>query len=254
MIEIVQIRALRDNYIYLIHDQDSGATAAVDPAQAEPVLTALDERGWTLTHILNTHHHADHVDGNTSLRKATGCRIYGAERDRARIPGLDVGLRDGERVAVGSCEAEVLAVPGHTVGHIAYHFPSAAALFCGDTLFALGCGRLLGGTAAELWSSLDRLRQLPEATLIFCAHEYTENNGRFALSIEPGNGELAARMGRVRESRRLDQPTVPSRLGEELQTNPFLRAESPEIRRGLKLEDATALTVFTELRRRKDLF
>jgi hydroxyacylglutathione hydrolase len=254
MLQIHPLPVLEDNYIWLLHDPETKATAAVDPAEAEPVLEALDDKGWTLTHILNTHHHWDHVGGNLVLKRQTGCQIYGAERDRDRIPGLDVALREGDAVALGSVWAEVLAVPGHTQGHIAYWFAEDTALFCGDTLFALGCGRLLGGTAEQMWASLDRFRQLPADTRVYCAHEYTQNNGRFALTVEPDNPALVQRMERVNAARRENLPTVPSTLAEETATNPFLRPESPEIRARLGLESAEPALVFAEVRRRKDVF
>lgn len=254
MLAIQQIPALKDNYVYLVHDADTGATAVVDPAEAEPVLETLDRLGWHLTHILNTHHHWDHIGGNLTLKRLTGCQIFGAERDREQIPGIDVGLVDGDSVALGNIQAQVLAVPGHTQGHIAYWFREDAALFCGDTLFAMGCGRLLGGTAEQLWHSLARIRQLPGETRVYCAHEYTEANGRFALTLEPENPALVERMARVRELRREHRPTVPSTLAEELATNPFLRPERLEIRRHLHMEQAEADAVFAETRRRKDVF
>lgn len=254
MLIIHQIPVLRDNYVYLLHDPETRATAAVDPAEAEPVLEALDAKGWTLTHILNTHPHGDHVGGNLALKRRTGCRVFGAESDRDRIPGLDQGLKEGDTVTLGGLRAEVLAVPGHTPGHIAFWFRDEAALFCGDTLFALGCGRLLGGTAEQLWHSLDRIRALPAETRIYCAHEYTQNNGRFALTVDPGNPALVARMAAVDEARRQGEPTVPSSLEEELATNPFLRPESPEIQSSVGLEGADPLTVFAAVRRCKDVF
>ena len=254
MLEIHQILVLQDNYIYLIHDPETQATAVVDPAEAEPVLAALAEKGWKLTHLLNTHHHWDHVGGNLALKRATGCRIFGAECDRNEIPGLDVGLNGGDVIELGGSRAEVLAVPGHTQGHLAYWFREEQALFCGDTLFAMGCGRLLGGTAEQMWQSLDRLRALPPATRVYCAHEYTQANGRFALTLEPRNPELAGRMERVKEARGLGRPTVPSTLAEELATNPFLRPESPELQGTLGLEGAEPTRVFAETRRRKDAF
>lgn len=254
LLEIHQIPVLRDNYVYLVHDPESGATAVVDPAEAEPVLRALEGKGWSLTDILNTHPHYDHVGGNLALKQRTGCRVFGAEKDRGNIPGLDVGLKEGDAVSLGGVRAEVLEVPGHTQGHIAYWFREAEALFCGDTLFALGCGRLLGGTAEQLWHSLDRIRRLPGGTRVYCAHEYTQNNGRFALTVEPGNPALVERMARVDEARRQGRSTVPSTLREEWATNPFLRPESPEIQRAVGLEGAEPLTVFAEVRRRKDVF
>lgn len=254
MLQIHALPVLQDNYIWLLHDPATKATAVVDPAEAEPVLDVLDERGWSLTHVLNTHHHWDHVGGNLTLKQLTGCTVYGAERDRDRIPGLDIALREGDALALGSIRAEVLEVPGHTQGHLAYWFADDEALLCGDTLFAIGCGRLLGGTAEQMWSSLDRIRRLPADTRVYCAHEYTQNNGRFALTIEPGNPALAQRMERVNAARKQGLPTLPSTLGEELATNPFLRPESAEIRARLGLEGAEPVVVFAEVRRRKDIF
>lgn len=254
MLEILQIPVLKDNYVYLLHEPDSGATAAVDPAVAGPVLEALDARGWRLSHVLNTHHHGDHVGGNLELKAATGCAIVGAAGDRHRIPGIDVALKDGEEFRLGSASARMLEVPGHTSGHVAFWFEDDAALFCGDTLFALGCGRLLEGSAEQMWRSLERLRALPPKAKVFCAHEYTQANARFAVTIEPGNTALRERLGRVEALRREGLATVPSSLGEELATNPFLRPESPEIRQGLGIVQAPDVEVFAEIRRRKDGF
>lgn len=252
--EIVQIPALADNYVYLLHEPASGTTAAVDPPEAEGVLRALAERGWVLTHILNTHFHGDHVGGNLTLKSVTGCRIVGHATAREPIPGLDQPVDEGDCVRLGDSEARVLAVPGHTAGHVAYWLPATSRLFCGDTLFGMGCGRLLGGSAGQLWASLQRLRQLPGDTLVYYAHEYTLNNGRFALTVEPGNPRLVERQQRTRALREAGRPTVPSRLAEECDTNPFLRPESPAIRASLGLEGASDLAVFSELRRRKDHF
>lgn len=252
--DIVQIPVLRDNYVYLLHDPDTATTAVVDPAVAEPVLTELQRRSWRLTHVLNTHHHSDHVGGNLALKQATGCQVIGHSDGKESIPGLDLAVGEGDRVSIGRHTAQVLAVPGHTRGHIAYWFRDSQALFCGDTLFAMGCGRLLGGTAEQLWATLDRLRQLPDDTRIYCAHEYTQNNGRFALSMEPGNAALVRRMRQVDAARAVGQATVPSRLDEERLTNPFLRPESPEIRARLGLANAGNQQVFTALRRNKDVF
>lgn len=254
MIEIHQIPVLDDNYIYLVHEPGSGATAAVDPAVAGPVLAALDERNWRLSHVLNTHHHGDHVGGNLELKAATGCQIVGAAADRHRIPGIDSALEDGDEFRLGAATAGVLEVPGHTSGHIAYWFQNDGALFCGDTLFALGCGRLFEGSAEQMWSSLERLRALPPETKVFCAHEYTLANARFAITMDPGNAALRERMVGVEASRRRGRATVPSSLGDELATNPFLRPESPEIRQALSLIGAPDVEVFAEVRRRKDAF
>lgn len=253
--DIVQIPVLQDNYVYLLRDPDTGATAVVDPTAAEPVLKELWSRSWQLTQVLNTHHHSDHVGGNLTLKQATGCQVIGHSDGRETIPGIDLAVGEGDRVSIGRLTADVLAVPGHTRGHIAYWFRDCQALFCGDTLFAMGCGRLLGGTAEQLWTSLDRLRQLPDDTRVYCAHEYTQNNGRFALGMEPGNAALVQRMRQVDAARAMGKATVPSRLDEERLTNPFLRPESTEIRTRLGLADtATNLEVFSALRRRKDVF
>jgi len=254
MLEILQIPVLKDNYVYLIHDNQTGETAAVDPAEADPVLEALAANGWTLTHVLNTHHHGDHVGGNLELKRRTGCRIVGSERDLKRIPGIDVAVGEMTVLKFGSSEARVLDVPGHTRAHIAFWFAEADALFCGDTLFALGCGRLFEGTPDEMWRSLSKLRALPPETKVYCAHEYTQTNGRFALSVEPGNAALRQRMKQVDELRRQNRPTVPSTLQEELETNPFLRPESEEIQSNLGMLNADPLQVFAETRRRKDMF
>lgn len=254
MIEIQQIPVLADNYVYLVHEPEEGATAVVDPAVARPVLDSLEERGWRLTHVLNTHHHWDHVGGNRELKAATTCTIIGGDLDRRRIPGIDLALKDGEVLHLGAATVRVLEIPGHTLGHIAYWFPEEAVLFCGDTLFALGCGRLFEGSPEVMWRSLDRLRWLPGETRVYCAHEYTLGNARFALTVEPDNQALQKRCRQVEADRREGRFTVPSLLEEERATNPFLRPESPEIHYRLGLEDAPAEAVFAELRRRKDGF
>lgn len=253
-LEVVQIPVLRDNYVYLAHDRATGATAAVDPAAAGPVLAALDERGWRLSHILNTHHHHDHVGGNLELKRATGCVIVGNGKDAARIPGIDVRVEDGGSFALGASTAQVIAVSGHTIGHIAYWFSEADVLFCGDTLFALGCGRLFEGTPEQMWRSLARLRALPGRTRVFCAHEYTETNAAFALSVDPMNPALVDRADAVRAARRAGRPTVPSTMDEERRTNPFLRADDPAMANAAGLSGAGPEEVFAEIRRRKDQF
>ncbi|HRK96787.1 MAG TPA: hydroxyacylglutathione hydrolase [Rhodospirillales bacterium] len=253
-LEVVQIPVLRDNYVYLAHDGATGACAAVDPAVAEPVLAALDQRGWRLSHILNTHHHHDHVGGNLELKRRTGCTVVGNAEDAARIPGIDVRVRDGDAYDLGASRAEVIAVSGHTIGHIAYWFADAGVLFCGDTLFALGCGRLFEGTAAQMWQSLSRLRALPDETRVYCAHEYTEANAAFALAVDPENAALADRAEAVRAARRAGRPTVPSTMAEERVTNPFLRADDPSLAQAAGLAGADPTAVFAEIRRRKDHF
>jgi hydroxyacylglutathione hydrolase len=253
-LEIVQIPVLNDNYVYLAREPQSGAVGVIDPAVHEPVLAELTRRNWVLTHILNTHHHPDHVGGNMALKQATGCKIIGPEADAERIPGLDIAVGDNEGINLGHETARVFDVPGHTKGHIAYWFADSQALFCGDTLFALGCGRLFEGTPAQMWSSLSKLRGLPDATRVYCAHEYTESNARFAVTVEPGNATLQQRYDRIRELRAAGQPTVPSTLGEEKATNPFLRPMSDNIRLHLNMAGADDVAVFAEVRKRKDSF
>lgn len=253
-LEIVQIPVLSDNYVYLLHDRISGATAVVDPAEAAPVQAALAERGWTLTHILNTHHHHDHTGGNTALKAVTSCTVIGNRADAARLPGLDVGVGEGDTVTLGGFTAQVLEVSGHTVGHIAYWFPQARALFCGDTLFALGCGRMFEGDPATFWGSLAKLRALPDDTQVYCAHEYTLSNWRFAASVDPDNRLLQARGVAIKELRERGVPTVPSLLADEKATNPFLRADDADFAARLGLAGRPPHEVFAEVRRRKDSF
>ena len=253
MLEIIRIPVLNDNYVWLIHTRD-GLTAVVDPAVSEPVMAEINARRWTLTHILNTHHHADHTGGNLALKELTNCTIVGPSADQARIPGIDVEVGDGETYQLGSATAEVLDIPGHTHGHIAYHFAQDDTLFCGDTLFALGCGRVFEGTMEQMWSSLSKIATLPPSTKVYCAHEYTQANGRFALSIEPNNRKLISRMEQIDRMRAEGIPTVPSILGEEFDTNPFLRPYSDEIQETLGLKDARLVEVFTKTRLLKDSF
>lgn len=251
-LEIALIPALSDNYVYLAHDPASGATAVVDPAEAAPVLAALEQRGWTLTHILNTHHHADHIGGNEELKARFGVPIVGPRADAARIPGIDVEVGDGDTYDFAGHQARVFDTPGHTRGHIAFWFPDSEALFCGDTLFALGCGRLFEGTPQQMWDSLCKLRALPDATRVYCGHEYTQSNARFALTIEPDNEELRARAAAIDALRAKGEPTIPSTLGEEKRTNPFLRADVPEVQEAVGMAGADPAAVFGEIRKRKD--
>ena len=254
MLEIEQIPVLKDNYVYLVREPQSGLVAAVDPAVHEPVLGRLAALGWRLSHILNTHHHGDHVGGNLALKQATGCTIVGFGPDAARIPGIDQRVEDGDLVTFGNETATVIAVPGHTSGHIAYWFSHSRALFCGDTLFALGCGRLFEGTPGQMWNSLAKLRALPDDTMVYCAHEYTQSNARFALTLETDNQALSARAGEIDRARAKGQPTVPSAMGIERATNPFLRADTLGVARAVGLVGGDPIAVFAEVRRRKDVF
>lgn len=227
-IEVVQIPVLSDNYVYLVKDASSGACAVIDPAVAEPVLAEAEKRGWTITHILNTHWHPDHVGGNLVIKEKTGCKIIGPTGEQEAIPGIDQIVGEGDTIALGTSLAHILDVPGHTRGHIAYHFANAHTLFCGDTLFAMGCGRLFEGTPEQMWTSLAKITALPDETQIYCAHEYTQSNGRFALTVQPNNTALKMRMEKVNQARANNQPTVPFSLGLDRATNPFLTAGSVE--------------------------
>jgi hydroxyacylglutathione hydrolase len=242
------------NYIYLLHCRETGVTAAIDPTVAEPVLRALEVRGWTLNLILTTHHHDDHVGGNTELKAATGCTIIGSAPDAARIPAIDVGVAGGERVSVGNLTAHVMEVSGHTNGHIAYHFKDAFLLFCGDVLFSLGCGRIFEGTPEQMYGSLSRIASLPEETHLCPAHEYTLSNGQFALLYEPSNIVLQARVSEVEALRFARKPTVPVLLAGEKATNPFLRCDRAEIKTSLGMLGATDIAIFAALRKLKDAF
>ncbi|MCW2246781.1 hydroxyacylglutathione hydrolase [Azospirillum fermentarium] len=252
--DIHRIPAFDDNYIYLLHDGETGTTAVVDPGDAAPVQAELDRRGWRLTHILLTHHHNDHIGGVAALKAAHHCTVAGPRADRHRIPDMDALLSDGEVFSVGPQQAQVFFVPGHTSGHIAYYFPGLGALFCGDTLFALGCGRLFEGTAEQMWDSLSRLRALPAGTRVYCAHEYTLSNARFAVTVDPDNAALARRADAIKAARGRGEPTVPFTLEEDRQTNPFLRADDPAVQAAVGMSGAEPAAVFAEIRRRKDVF
>ncbi len=227
-LEIVRLPVLSDNYIWLVHEPVGGETMVVDPAVADAPLAEAAKRGWTITQIWNTHWHPDHTGGNAAIKDATGCTITGPAAEEARIPTLDVKVAGGAQVRLGDLIADVIDVPAHTAGHIAFHFATEGAAFVGDTLFAMGCGRLFEGTAEQMFANMRKLEGLPDETMVYCAHEYTESNGRYALVAEPDNAAIVERMAAVRAARAKGEATVPTTIGQEKATNPFMRAASAE--------------------------
>jgi len=253
-LEIVTVPCLRDNYAYLLRDAATGQVGVVDAPEAGPIEAALRQRGWGLDLILITHHHGDHIDGVDALRREFGARVAGASADARRLPRLDIALTAGETVALGASVADVIDVPGHTVGHVAYHFAEAGALFSADSLMVMGCGRLFEGTPAQMWASLSRMAALPDDTLVYSGHEYAASNVRFALSVDPGNAALRTRAAAIDALLRAGTPTVPARMDLERQTNPFLRASAADFKAHNGLETLPDAQAFAEIRRRKDAF
>jgi hydroxyacylglutathione hydrolase len=250
-----QFLCLTDNYGVLVHDSKTGATAAIDAPEAAPIFAALEEKGWRLTDLLITHHHADHIQGAPDLKaRFPDLRIVGPAKEAEPIPGLDRRVVEGDIVRVGSLEAQVIETPGHTLGHIAYYFGADDLAFCGDTLFSLGCGRAFEAPYATLWNSLLKLAALPGETQVYCGHEYTESNARFALTIERDNPILTERAERVAKLRAEKRPTVPTTIAAERAANPFLRAEEPSVQAAVGMAGADPADVFAELRTRKDHF
>ena len=253
-LEIVTVPCRSDNYAYLVRDAATGAVGLVDAPEAAAIEAALKGKGWTLDLILITHHHGDHIDGVAALRETYGAKVAGAAADRRRLPPLDIALAGGDTVAVGESVAQVLEVPGHTVGHIAYWFEDARALFSGDSLMVMGCGRLFEGTPGQMWESLMKMAALPDDTLLYSGHEYAESNTRFALSVDAENAALRARAKEIAAMRQMVGATVPARLDLERATNPFLRARDAGFKAALGLGELPDAEVFAELRRRKDSF
>jgi len=246
--------ARQDNFGYLIHDEASGRTAALDAPETAAIRAALDRRGWRLSDIFITHHHLDHVEAIAELKAAFGSRVVGPRAEADKIEGLDELVGDGDRVRLGETVFDIIATPGHTLGHIVYHDAENKHLFSADALFSLGVGRMFEGTPGPMWSGLERLRALPDETLVYCGHEYTESNARFALSIDPDNAALQARAAAVRALRAAGRPTIPFPLGEDKRANPFLRADAPELARHYGLEGKHPSEVFAAIRRGKDNF
>jgi hydroxyacylglutathione hydrolase len=253
-LQIETIPCLRDNYAYLAHDPSSGETALIDIPQARPVLDRLAQTGWTLTHILITHHHPDHIQGIDEVRAKHPAAVYGNAADAGRLPPLTHALSDGDTITIGSEQGVMFDVSGHTIGHVAFHFPDSAAAFTADSLMALGCGRVFEGTKPQMHASLQRIAALPADTMIYTGHEYTVANAAFAETIDPSNTALTARIAAVKAARAQNKPTVPVPLSEELATNPFLRAHDPAIQANLGMEGADPVDVFAEIRSRKDNF
>ena len=251
-LDIATFPCRSDNYGYLMRDKESGLVAAVDAPEAAQIEAALDHLGWTLTHILLTHHHGDHIEGVEKLRAQGKVEVVGAKADVARLPALDTVVVPGQAWQFGGHKVEILDTPGHTVGHIVYHLPGPKVLFSGDTLFAMGCGRLFEGTALQMWGSLAAIKALPDDTTVFFGHEYTAANGDFALDIEAQNPELLARIAEVTKTLAAGGYTAPSQLGDEKRTNPFIRADTAAVARSVDLVGADAAIVFAEVRRRKD--
>lgn len=251
-LDIHQFNCLKDNYGVLIRDAAAGVTASIDVPETEALQRALTETGWKLTHILTTHHHADHTQGNLAIKAATGCTIIGPKAEAAKIPGIDKAVGEGDTFRFGGFDVRVLDTPGHTAGHISFVIDAAKVAFVGDTLFALGCGRVIEGTMEMMWNSLDKLRKLPADTMLYCGHEYTLANAKFALTIEPDNAALVQRTAEIEGLRAAGRATLPTRLDAELATNPFLRPHVAGIRQRLGMGKALDWQVFGEIRERKN--
>lgn len=250
--EIHQFPCLKDNYGVLIRDPSTGIVAAIDAPNGDEVAAALKAKGWKLTHILTTHRHGDHTDGNLPLKAATGCTIIGPKGEADQVPGIDKAVGEGDTFMLGSLEVRVFDTPGHTKGHVTYWIPSAEVAFAGDTLFAMGCGRVFEGNMEQMWNSLAKLAKLPPQTVVYCGHEYTQANAKFSLTIEPENEALQARAREVDAKRARGETTLPTRIDIELATNPFMRPQSPAIRKRFGMEKAQDWQVFGEVRERKN--
>lgn len=253
-LEIEQFMCLSDNFGILARNPETGEAFLVDAPEEGPILAAIERTGWEPKTLLITHHHADHVEANLALKERFGLTIIGPEAEKAKIPGIDLTVRGGDAIKVAGLAVRVIDTPGHTLGHVSYHFQKELVVFAADTLFALGCGRLLEGTPAQMVSSLAKLAALPPETRVYCGHEYTQSNASFALTVDPDNAELKARAEEIGRLRAKDKPTLPTTIGLELATNPFLRWADPAIRATLGMEDADDVAVFAEIRKRKDNF
>lgn len=251
---IRQFMCRTDNFGVLVHDPESGSTISVDAPEEEPIVAVLQAEGWRLTHILVTHHHGDHVAANESLKAAYGAEIIGPRKEKAKIPGIDRAVSGGDAFRIGAIAVEVIDTPGHTIGEVSYFLPEAKVLFAADALFSLGCGRLFEGDAAMFWASLQRLRALPDDTMLYCGHEYTATNARFAVDVDPGNTALRMRVEEVERLRIAGLPTLPVPLGQEKHTNPFLRADNPDLMAEMKMTGRAPAEVFARLRETRNTY
>ena len=248
------IKCLQDNYSYIIVDEKNQTACVIDPSEAQPIINFVEEKKIHLKYILNTHHHYDHVGGNLELKEKTQCKIIGAEIDKKRIPGIDIYLKDKEIFFLGSSKFIAIETPGHTVGHICFYFDCDNILFSGDTLFALGCGRLFEGTPKQMWSSLKFIKNLPNETLIYCGHEYTESNSKFAISLLPDDKDLEKKKNKIKSLRKKGIPTIPTTIGEEKRFNPFLKVDDEEFLEKVDLKNMEENMVFEKIRKLKDIF
>jgi hydroxyacylglutathione hydrolase len=253
-VEIEQFMCRTDNFGVLAHEPDSGETVIIDAPEEAPILAAVERTGWQPTALWITHHHGDHVAANLALKQKFGLTIIGPRAEAEKIPGIDQEVSEGDRLRIGAETAVVIDTPGHTAGHVSYHLPGSGLAFVGDTLFAIGCGKVIECKPPVMFQSLEKLAGLPAQTKIYCGHEYTQNNARFALTVDPSNAALKARAAKVDALRQAGKPTLPTTIGEELATNPFLRWRDPAIRRQLGMEGASDVAVFAEIRKRKDAF
>lgn len=253
-LEIAVFMCRSDNYGVLVHEPESGKTVSIDAPDGERVMAEAEQRGWTISDIFTTHHHKDHVDGNLMLKEKYDCRIVGPIEEAVVIPGLDLAVFEGDELEFAGHKVEVIETPGHTAGHICYHFVEDGLLFAADTLFAMGCGRLFERPASDMWPSLQKLMALPDETEVYFGHEYTLANAKFALTVDPDNTVLKERAEAVAELREAGGFTIPTTIGLEKKTNPFLRVADPAIRKGLVMEEASDAEVLAEIRKRKDNF
>lgn len=253
-LEVVQLITRSDNFAVLLHEPKSGKTAAIDAPEADPIISTLKQRGWTLSHILVTHKHFDHIEGIPALQAAYDCEVIGPEASAAETGMYDRTVKDGDKFDFAGVEVSVIATPGHTLDHVSYHIPSEKLVFVADTIFSLGCGRVIEGDHAMMWDSIKKLRALPDDTQLYCGHEYTLANGKFAITVDPNNAALKKRIAEVEKLRAADKPALPTTIAQEKATNPFLRADDPRLMKAFGLTRAKPAELFREIRTRKDKF